>query len=347
MMFDLPDTILNEEQLDELLSKPPDSVIKLMSSLEGDLMILGIGGKMGSTLGRMAARANEISGNSGKIMGVSRFSDPKVRANLENYGIETIPCDLLNLEDVEKLPLAKNIIYMAGKKFGTGNYQPGTWASNVSIPNHVATHFRNSRIVVFSTGCVYPLVTAANGGSVESDPPSPVGEYAQSCLGRERVFEYWSDLYNTPICLFRLNYAVDLRYGVLHDIGMKVFMGHPVDVSASHFNVIWQGDACAQALRCLELCASPAAVLNITGPEILSVHDTALQFGQFFNKDVKFSGTESESRMYLSNASKAASLFGYPMVPALKMIHWQANWIASGGRSLDKPTHFEVTDGKF
>ena len=346
-MFELPETIQSEEQLDDLLSTPALGVIEMMDRLDGDLMILGIGGKMGPTLGRMAIRAAAKGGKTRKIFGVSRFSDPAIRSTLEAAGVQTIQCDLLDPQAVGDLPLAKNVVYMAGKKFGTASDQPGTWAENVTAPNHVGYHFHNSRIVVFSTGCVYPLVPVTSGGSLESDPPEPLGEYAQSCLGRERIFQFWSRKFNTSICLFRLNYAVDLRYGVLHDIGWKVFNEIPVDLSTSHFNVIWQGDACAQALCCLEHGTSPANTLNITGPEILSVRFVANEFAKTFEKEVQFIGNEEKSLMYLSNAARAAGLFGYPLVPAQQMISWQAAWIRSGGRSLDKPTHFEVTNGSF
>jgi len=346
-MNDLPEKIQSEVQLDELLSRPTAGLVRMMEHLDGDLMILGIGGKMGTTLGRMALRASQEAGKQRRIIGVSRFSDPAVRPALDALGIETIPCDLLDPENLRKLPQVQHVIFMAGKKFGTASDQPATWAENVVLPSQVGYHFRGSRIVVFSTGCVYPLVPVESSGSIESDPPEPVGEYAQSCLGRERIFQFWSRKFGTRICLFRLNYAVDLRYGVLLDIGRRVMEGLPVNLSASHFNIIWQGDACAQALSCLDHCEYPATILNVTGPEIISVRFTANEFGRYLGKEVRFEGEVESSRMYLSNASRAAALFGYPRVTALQMIRWQADWLLSGGRCLDKPTHFEVTDGKF
>jgi nucleoside-diphosphate-sugar epimerase len=345
--LELPDLIQTEEQLDDLLTIPSGALRDMMDRLEGDLIILGIGGKMGATIGRMALRAAAACGKIKKIIGVSRFSSPDVRHILDQAGIQTIACDLLDPQAIQDLPQVPNVIYMAGKKFGTSSDRPATWAANVAAPNHVAQHYQSSRIVVFSTGCVYPLVPVFSGGSVERDPPAPVGEYAQSCLGRERIFEFWSRQNNTPICLFRLNYAVDLRYGVLHDIALNVINNRPVDVTASHFNVIWQGDACARALLCLEHCNTPPQVLNITGPEILSVRQVAVQFGRFFNADPRFEGDDGMSRMYLSNTSRADALFGPPWVPAQKLIQWQAGWIAAGGRSLAKPTHFEVIDGNY
>ena len=236
---------------------------------------------------------------------------------------------------------------MAGRKFGTQGEEDLTWAMNVIAPDNVATHFRDSRIVAFSTGCVYPLVSVASGGCTEDIPPDPVGEYAQSCLGRERVFSYHSRIHGTPVCLVRLNYAIDLRYGVLFDIGKRVYEGQPVDLTTSHANVIWQGDANNQALLCLEHATSPATALNVTGPETVSVRYVAETFAHLFERDVHFTGNDEDSRMYLNNAAKATALFGYPTVPLMQMIRWQADWIKAGGRSLDKPTHFEVTDGQY
>jgi nucleoside-diphosphate-sugar epimerase len=236
---------------------------------------------------------------------------------------------------------------MVGRKFGTQGREDLTWATNVVVPDNVAQHFKHSRIVAFSTGCVYPLVSAASGGCSEATPPNPVGEYAQSCLGRERVFSYWSRVHGTPVCLFRLNYAVDLRYGVLYDIGRRVLESKPVDLTASHFNVIWQADANHRALYALEHCTSPPMPLNVTGPETVSVRYAAETFARLLDTEVELTGDETGSRVYLSNAARANALFGYPSVPLLTMIRWQADWLRSGGRSLGKPTHFEVVDGEF
>ena len=318
-----------------------------MQRLEGDLIILGIAGKMGVTLGMLAARAIAAAGAHKRVIGVARFTDETARATLEAHGVETLRCDLLDREAVAMLPRVPNVIYMAGRKFGTQEDADLTWALNVIAPENAAHHFRASRIVAFSTGCVYPLVTATSGGCTENEPPAPAGEYAQSCLGRERVFGYHSRVHGARVCLVRLNYAIDLRYGVLHDIGQQVYAGQPVDLSVSHFNAIWQGDANRQALLCLEHCAAPANILNITGPETISVRFVAETFGRFFGREARFTGSVEGSRMYLSNAAKATALFGYPTVPLAQMIHWQAAWIKAGGRTLGKPTHFEVTDGKF
>lgn len=340
------DTVENEEMLEELLSVPGDGVTAMMKRLDGDIMILGIAGKMGITLGRQAVNAVTEAGVNKRIFGVSRFSDKEARRKLEESGIETISCDLLDRYQVEKLPKVKNIIYMAGRKFGTDGSEDVTWAMNTMIPAYVGTYFRESRIVVFSTGCVYPLVSVISGGCTEDVKPEPVGEYAQSCLGRERVFEYCSKAFGTKILLFRLNYAIDLRYGVLHDIGMQVWNNQPVSNTVGHFNIIWQGDANAYALRSLEHCSSPAIPLNITGPETVSVKYIAEKFSHLMKRSISYSG-ENKDKCYLNNASKSFNLFKYPRIGLEHMIRWQAEWIMRGGSSLGKPTHFEVNNGKF
>lgn len=343
----LPETILDETTLDEVLSRPSPALIEMMQRLEGDIIILGIAGKIGVTLGLMAVRAIQAAGVPTRVIGVSRFSDDAARVYLDAQGIETVRCDVLDRDAVAALPQVRNVIYMVGRKFGTRGAEAATWATNVIAPDNACYHFRQSRIVAFSTGCVYPLVPVASGGSTEADPPHPVGEYAQSCLGRERVFEYWSQTHGTSVCLLRLNYAVDLRYGVLYDIAAKVHAQHPIDLTVSHFNVIWQGDANRQALRCLEHCTVPAQPINITGPETVGVRYVAQQFARLLGTEARFTGSEDGGRMYLSNAAQATALFGYPSVSLLQMIQWQAAWIQAGGKSLDKPTHFDVTDGKY
>ncbi|MBN1249074.1 MAG: NAD(P)-dependent oxidoreductase [Anaerolineae bacterium] len=295
----------------------------------------------------MARRAIDEAGVAKTIYGISRFSDPASQDALASAGVRTVSCDLLDREAVAQLPKVANVIYMVGRKFGTRGAQALTWATNVSVPDNVSHHYRESRIVVFSTGCVYPLVPVSSGGCTEGTPPDPVGEYAQSCLGRERVFSYWSETWGTPVCFMRLNYAIDLRYGVLYDIGFRVFSGKPVDLTVSHFNAIWQGDANDWALRCLEACASPPSILNVTGPETVSVRFVAEAFARLFGVQATFTGDGSGGRMYLSNAAAAVERFGYPSVPLMTMIRWQAAWIQGGGRSLHKPTHFGVVDGDF
>lgn len=336
----------DEVALDDALSIPRPELVKMMKGLDGDLMILGIAGKMGVTLGRMALKAIELAGVEKKVIGVSRFSDEAARKKLDDWGVETVKCDLLDQASVEKLPETRNIIYMAGKKFGTAGAESSTWAMNTVVPAYVADHFRKSRIVAFSTGCVYPLVGVETCGCTEAVTPAPVGEYSQSCLGRERIFEHFSKTNGTPTLMYRLNYAVDLRYGVLYDIASKIWADEPVSGAVRHFNIIWQGDANNYALMALSLCESPAVPLNVTGPETVALEHIAETFGQLMDKSVEYAG-EAANSAYLNNAAKCHSLFGYPTVSLNQMIQWQAEWIMSGGRGLGKPTHFEVNDGKF
>ena len=336
----------SEIQLEEALSTPYPSLVEMMGKLDGDLMILGIAGKMGITLGMAALKAIRLAGVSKRVIGVSRFSNPAARERLDLFGIQTIQCDLLDREAVANLPDVPNIIFMAGRKFGTSNAMEKTWAINTIVPSHVASRFKNSRIVVYSTGCVYDLVPVTSGGSRETDQPGPIGEYAQSTLARERIFEYYSLANRTPVCLMRLNYAIDLRYGVLRDIAETVYGGQPVDVTMGYVNIIWQGDAINQSLLCLDHCSSPPAILNITGLETLSVRKLAEEFARLFSLEVTISGKESPSAL-LSDSSRAAGLFGKPSVSVEQMIVWTAEWIKNGGPSLDKPTHFQTRDGQF
>lgn len=345
-MKSLPEIIENEKVLDEVMTLPSQALVEMMKRLEGDIMILGIGGKMGITLGGLAVRAINNAGVKKTVYGVSRFSDESGRKVLESFGVKTISCDLLDATSVNQLPKVKNIIFMAGKKFGTQGEEDVTWAMNTVVPANVCNHFQKSRVVAFSTGCVYPLMTPESGGATEDTPVAPIGDYAQSALGRERVFEYFSKVHQMPVCLYRLNYAIDLRYGVLRDIGEKVMNGKSVDLTSTHVNVIWQGDANAQALLCLEHCAIPANKLNVTGPETLPVKWVAEEFGRIFGNMPIFSGTPS-SVMYLNNSSRATELFGYPNVTPKTMVRWIAHWLKAGGRSLNKPTHFEVTSGRY
>lgn len=344
MLF--PEKIENEAHLEEIMSQPMPEVIEMMKRLKGDIMILGIAGKMGVTLGRQAVEAIKAAGVSKKVIGVARFSNPAAKQQLEEHGIETIKCDLLNWHEVNALPQVENVIFMAGRKFGTEGSEALTWAMNAVIPNYVGEHFKNSRLVVFSTGCVYPLVGAATGGCTEADAPAPIGEYPQSGLARERVFEYCAKKNNTPLLLFRLNYAIDTRYGVLHDIASLVWNEQPVSLGVSHFNVVWQGDANAYALRSLELASSDIEYLNVTGPETISIQFIAEAFAKAFGKEVRYVGTPSE-KCYLNNASKCFHRLGYPHVSLQWMIERTAEWFMMGGSSLGKPTHFEVNDGKF
>jgi len=301
---------------------------------------------MGASLARRCKRAAESAGVAKRVITVSRFSSPETRQELEALGVETIACDLLDRDAVDRLPECENVLYLAGRKFGSADRTDLTWASNTLIPAYVVHRYRTSRIVVFSTGNVYPFVSAASGGSLESDGLDPRGEYAQSCLGRERVFEYFSREHGTRCLIFRLNYAVDLRYGVLVDIARKLFSGQPVDLTVSHFNVIWQGDANSYALRSLELCESPPRVLNVTGGEIVSVRDTAEFFARQFQREAIFKGEASGSAL-LNNAALCHQLLGEPEMPLEELMTLVAHWVEIGGKSLNKPTKFEVADGKF
>lgn len=341
-----PEAIQNESELDAVLARPYPELIAMMRRLEGDIAILGIAGKMGITMGLAAVNAIREAGVKKTVYGVSRFSNPTAAETLEKAGIKPVRCDFLDRAAVAKLPRVPNVIFMAGRKFGTGGEEDLTWAMNTIAPAHVGEHFANSSIVVFSTGCVYPLVRLEQGGCSEDVPPNPVGEYSQSCLGRERTFAYFSRTQGTRVCLLRLNYALDLRYGVLHDIAQAVWDGRPVDQTVGWFNALWQGDANNQALLALQCCTAPATALNLTGPETASVAEVAHTFGRLMGKPVLFSG-ETGPVAYLNNAARAHRLFGYPRVALDTVIRWTADWVKAGGRSLGKPTHFEVSSGSF
>ncbi|MEN6454931.1 MAG: NAD(P)-dependent oxidoreductase [Prolixibacteraceae bacterium] len=345
-MTEYPEKIATEEQLEELLSRPSPELVELFRQLDGDLIFLGIAGKIGPSLAHMARRACDEAGVRKRIIGVSRFRDEAERRQIEGFGIETIAGDLLDRDFIATLPKVKNVFFLAGMKFGSMENLSMTWAVNTYMPALVAEHFRESRIVAFSTGCVYPLVPIGSGGSLETDIPLPVGEYAQSCLGRERLFEYGAKKYGTPVALVRLNYAVELRYGVLVDIAAKVRNRQDVDLSMGYFNVIWQGDANDVVLRALEHAGSPAMILNITGPETLSVREIAKKFAKHFGVEAKLTGEEAITAL-LSNSKKAYGLYGEPRTPIDKVIGWIAAWIKEEQRLLGKPTHFEVRDGKY
>ena len=338
--------ISSEQQLEDLLSEPTAVDARAMEGMEGDLIILGVAGKMGPSLARRARRACELAKIEKRIIGVARFSEPGVREGLERAGIETVSADLLAPGALASLPDAPNVLYMAARKFGSTGAEHLTWAMNTLLPALVAERYPAARIAAFSTGNVYPLVLAANGGATEDICPAPVGEYAQSALGRERIFEFFSRQNQTLMVMLRLNYAIDLRYGVLLDIGQKVLERRPVDVTMGHVNVIWQGDANSIALRSFRLCQSPPAVLNITGPEIVPVRWIAQQFGQSLGIEPVFQGTEADTAL-LSNAARCHRLFGRPAVTVEQMIEWVADWIRMGGATLAKPTHYETRDGRF
>lgn len=341
-----PPLIKTEVQLESYLSKPTDEVIAALAALEGDVLILGVGGKMGPTLAKQAKRAIDCAGIAKSVIGVSRFSTPGVQENLQAVGIETIAADLLSEKSLQDLPDTQNVILMAGRKFGSTGNESLTWAMNGYMPGRVAEKFRNSRLVVFSTGNVYPLTPVPHGGATENSRVAPIGEYAQSCLSRERICTYFSSQFGTPMTILRLNYAIDLRYGILLDTAEKVYAEEPISLEMGNVNVIWQGDANAIALRAFAHCQSPPLILNVTGPETVSVRYLATCFGTRFNKSPRFEGEEAETAL-LSNASRCHQLFGYPRVSLGQMIEWIAEWVRIGGTTLRKPTHFEVRDGKF
>lgn len=334
------------EELENLMTEPSDALVEDMRKIDGNIMILGIGGKMGPTLALMSKRAIDKAGVDKKVIGVSRFSNGTLKEELEAAGIDTISSDLLDDEQLKLLPKEKNIIFMAGNKFGTTGNEHFTWAMNAYLPGRVAEHFKGSHIVAFSTGNVYPLVPLTQGGCDETHEVAPVGEYGQSSLGRERVFTYFSHKDQTALTVFRLNYAIDMRYGVLLEIARSVYQEIPIDLSMGHVNVIWQGDANEYAIRSLLIASSPPTILNVTGPEIISVRWLANEFGKLLGKTPVFEGVEQENAL-LNNASKAHKLFGYPRVSIREMIEWTAEWVANDGETINKPTHFQERKGQF
>jgi nucleoside-diphosphate-sugar epimerase len=342
----MTETIRSEEQLEELLSRPNEADVEAMRALDGDILLLGAGGKMGPSLAVRAKRAMEAAGVRRRVIGVSRFSDRLSRDYLEGAGVETESIDLMDETGLQSLPDAANVIYMAARKFGSTGNEDLTWAINAYLPAKMAERYVNSRITAFSTGNVYALRRASSGGSVETDPLEPVGEYGQSAAARERLLHYFSTKNGTPISILRLNYAIDLRYGVLLDIGTRVFERRPVDLGTGLVNVIWQGDANSICLRSLAHCQSPPFVLNLTGPETLSVRWIAAQFAERFGVEPEFMNEETDTAL-LNNAARCHRLFGYPTVSVEQMIEWVAAWIGMGGRTLAKPTKFEVRDGRF
>ncbi len=336
----------DETALEERLSRPTPADVAAMRRLAGDLLILGVSGKMGPSLARLARRATDEAGVPRRIIGVARFSAPGGRETLEHAGIEAVPCDLLDRRALESLPDVSNVVYMAGQKFGTSTDQAQTWAVNVQAAAFAAERFAKSRIVAFSTGNVYPLTPVTGDGPRETDPTGPVGEYAQSALGRERILEFWSRRQGTPMVILRLNYAIEPRYGVLRDLADKVQRGEPVDLAMGYVNVIWQRDANSVALRSFAHCASPPLVLNLTGAAKLSVRDLATRLGNRLGKSPQFSGSERDTAL-LSNAAHCVDLFGDPQTSVDTMLDAVAEWVKQGGRDLGKPTHFEEREGKF
>ena len=338
----LPDRVADEDSLEELLSRPTAGLVDDLARLDGDVMVLGVAGKVGPTLARMIRRAAPDK----RVVGVARFSDPALRERLESWGIETIRCDLLEQDEVKALPELPNVVYMAGKKFGTEADKPFSWVMNTYVPALVAERFCRSRIVAFSTLCVYPFASVMRGGCDETEPLGPPGDYANSCVGRERAFQYFSARHGTPGRLARLNYAIDLRYGVLFDIASWVRNETPIDLSTGQANVIWQGDAAAQIVRCLLHCEVPSAPINIGAPKADSVRHVAEAFGRRFDRTPVFEGVEQPD-CWVNRTDLAQRLFGHPVVPTCRMIDWVADWIERGMPDYAKPTRYEVRSGQF
>ncbi len=336
----------NPIDIDTLLSTPSPRLIEDIRQLKGDLLILGLGGKMGPSLAKLALNAYKEAGHPGKILGASRFSNRQLQDEMERIGVTTFRGDLLDPSFLQQLPEVENIIYMAGQKFGTKGNESTTWAMNSYLPGLVANKYHRSRIVAFSTGNVYPFVPVDGTGATEETPVEPVGEYAQSCLGRERIFQYFSEKHETPVVLFRLNYALDLRYGVLNDIAQAVWSNNPIDLSMGFANVIWQGDANEFAIRSLLHARSPAMPLNITGSEKIMIREVATRFGKAFDRQPVFIGLPQDTAL-LSDASKSFELFGMPSVSLEEMLEMTINWVLEGGVQINKPTHFQERKGKF
>jgi nucleoside-diphosphate-sugar epimerase len=345
-MFLAPTT---EAALEEALSRPTNALCRDLETLDGDILLLGVGGKIGPSLARMARRGLDAVGRkTQRVIAVARFSDTTIRAALDANGIETIAADLTDQTQIAELPDAANIVFLAGQKFGTTDAPEATWLMNAHVPALVAERFAptGARFVVFSSGCVYPNVPVSSGGSQEEDALEPLGEYAYSCIARERLFTHFGKKYDAPALFFRLNYAVDLRYGVLVDVAAKVRNGRPIDVSMGYANVLWQGDANAYALRCLHYATNPPQPLNVTGPETVSIRAVAEQFGAIFGRPPQFVGSEADTAL-LSNAERAFDLLGTPEIPLETLIAWVAAWQQNDGRLLNKPTHYETRDGRY
>ncbi len=338
----LPDRIESVDALEELLSRPSQALIDDLATLDGDLLILGVAGKVGPTLARLAKRAAPDK----RVVGVARFTDPQLRSRLESWNIETIACDLLDQDQLAALPRLANVIFMAGRKFGTTGDEPFSWAMNVLVPAMVAEIFRGSRVVAFSTLCVYPFSPVAGGGATEDLVPAPPGEYANGCLGRERMFQHASARYGNAGRLIRLAYAIDMRYGVFHEIACKVRDRQPIDLTTGHVSIIWQGDASSQILRALNHCTQPTAPLNITSPEIVSIRALAQAFGALIGNAPIFAYAEADSA-WVMNGDRAARMFGNPIVATARLIEWTADWVTHDRPSYGKPTAYESRDGRF
>jgi nucleoside-diphosphate-sugar epimerase len=339
----LPRRFESVEHLEDVMTAPSAGLVRDLARVPGDLVVLGVGGKMGPTLARLAKRAAPEK----RVVGVARFSEPGLRESLERYGVECIQADLLDRDAIARLPKLPSVVFMAGRKFGSTGGEALTWAMNVHVPALVAEAFAGSRIVAFSTACVYPFVPVASGGATEELPTTPPpGEYANSCVGRERMFEHFSRQHGTPGRLIRLSYAIDMRYGVLHDVARKVLAREPIDLSMGHVNVIWQGDANSQALRALAHCTAPTSGLNVSGADVTSIRAVAVALGERLGVSPVFTGTSAPTA-WLVNTGEAQRLFDPPEVALETLIDWTADWVARGLPSLGKDTHYDVRDGNY
>lgn len=339
--MNLPLEFTDEDHLEEVMSTPSPALVRSLAQLEGDILILGVAGKMGPTLARMAKRAAPHK----RVIGVARFSNAHLQRSLSAQGIECIQADLLSAEALAALPEVPNVVFMAGRKFGSQGSEWLTWAMNAHVPALVAQRYKNARIVAFSTACVYPFVDVRGPGAPESLAPTPPGEYANSCVARERMFEHFSHEHQTPGCLLRLSYAIDMRYGVLHDVARTIWQGQPLSVAMGHANIIWQGDANDLALRALSACTTPTSAINLSGPAI-SIRDVATRLAARMGKTVQITDSEAPTA-WLVDCRKADAMWGAPSVALDTLLDWTAAWVMKGHKSLDKPTHFEVRDGHY
>ena len=343
----IPDKVAGETTLERLLTTPRPELVKDLRTGSGDLIVLGAGGKMGPSLAKLARAGLDAAGRTGDVVhAVSRFPDDSLRRDLAEAGVNAIPFDLVANDDLSPLPDAAGVIHMVGAKFGAGNNPSWAWEVNAALPDRVARRYRTSRIVTLSTGNVYPFVTPGSGGATEATPPEPVGEYAQSCLGRERVFGFAARTWGTPLSVIRLNYAIDLRYGVLADIAARVLAGEAVPITTGHVNVVWQGYANEVVLRSLTHANTEVFTINLTGPELLEVRDVANRFAELFGTDARFTGSPGPTAL-LSDSTRCMELFGRPDVTADRLIQWQARWMLDGLPMTGKPTKWAVRDGRF
>jgi hypothetical protein len=342
----LPKTVQSESELEEVLTRPSVALMEFVRTLTGPLLILGAGGKMGPTLAVLARRAAEAGGRRLEVVAASRFGDQQSREWLERRGVKTLICDLFNEAEVARLPEAETILYLVGLKFGTARSPAATWATNTLLPANVCRRYPGSRVVALSTGNVYPLSAVSRGGSVEGDALTPLGEYANAAVGRERIFEFCSNRNGTAVALLRLCYAVELRYGVLADIARKVHGGKPVELSTGAFNCIWQGDANEMIIRTLALAEAPPSVWNLCRQEVFSVRAVATRLGELLGRPPQFLGEEGETAL-LANPARLCARLGSPATGLETMLVWTAQWVQSGGRDLGKPTHFEVRNGSY